>query len=254
MTFFYGVEEAKRYAKSRPYFHPFAVKWAAKALGIDDKLPIALDIACGTGMSTLALAAIAEKIVGLDISWNMLSNADSNQRIQYTNARSELLPFKSNSVSFVSCALAFHWFDRDAFLREAARVLKAECFLFLYNNGFTGTMRGQADFYDWAHNTYPARFPTPPRNHQPLTDGDLTRAGFVLIGEDRYQNDVSFTPDQLVGYLGTQTNVVAALQQGRETVESAYRWLLGQVAPYFIDEKAVFVFSTRAMYLVRSSV
>ena len=36
-------------------------------------------------------------------------------------------------------------------------------------------------------------------------------------------------PEELVAYLTTQTNVAAAFEQGRETLESAYQWLFEQV-------------------------
>jgi len=59
---------------------------------------------------------------------------------------------------------------------------------------------------------------------------------------------------ELVAYLSTQTNVVAAIQQGWETLESASNWLLDQVSSFFITDRATFVFGTRAWYLKKSSI
>jgi hypothetical protein len=67
--------------------------------------------------------------------------------------------------------------------------------------------------------------------------------------ENRYENEVSFSPEALVAYLTTQTDVMAAVEQGRESIESASQWLLEQVRPFFSDASATFVFVTRAWYL-----
>lgn len=248
MPFFNDLGQAKRYAQSRPYFHPLAIEHAVDALGIDETIPLALDIACGTGQSSIALSSISERVVGFDVSWSMLANAESDDRVRYVLAQAEAMPFGNNAVPFASCALAFHWFDRDVFLRESWRVLKPKGLLFVYNNGFTGSMKEDPSFHNWAQHVYPERFPTPPRNSQPFTTKEAVDAGFELIEEDKYENEVSLAPDELVAYLITQTNVVAALEEGRETVESARRWLLEQVNPYFAREKATFMFVTRAWY------
>jgi len=213
-----------------------------------------LDVACGTGQSAAALTSIAERVIGFDISWNLLNNAVRNERVRYVQSRAESIPFPSDSVQVVSTALAFHWFDRHQFLREAWRVLAAEGLLLVYTNGFSGVMRQDPAFQNWAHRVYPERFPTPPRDSKPLTPKEAAGAGFVYIGEDKYENEVSFTPDELVAYLATQTDVTAAVQQGRESLESVNRWLLEQVRPFFGNASATFAFVSRAWYLRKQAV
>ncbi len=254
MSFFTDPSEAQRYAQSRPYFHPLAIARAAEATGIDTNMSLALDVACGTGQSAAALISIADWIVGLDISWNMLANAVRDERIRYVQARAESIPFPSESAPIVSTALAIHWFDRHQFLRQVWRVLTAEGLLLVYTNGFSGIMRESPGFQSWAWEVYPQRFPTPPRDSKPLTPEEATDAGFEFIAEDRYENEVSFMPEELVAYLVTQTNVTAAVKQGRESLESASQWILKQVRPFFASEKATFVFVSRAWYLRKQSV
>lgn len=248
MSFFTDFSEAKRYAQNRPYFHPLAIDHAVKTLDIKEKYPLALDIACGTGHSSLPLLSISDQVVGLDISWNMLVNAESSAQIRYVQSRAEEMPFRSNSFPISFCALAFHWFDRGQFFGEVRRVLKSDGYLVIYNNGFTGAMKEDPEFLHWAQNVYPERFPTPPRNSQPLTSEETAEMGFELTKEDAYKNEIIFTPNELAGYLITQTNVVSALQLGQETVDSARHWLHEQVHPYFAQESATFVFSTRIWY------
>ena len=87
-----------------------------------------------------------------------------------------------------------------------------------------------------------------------LKEWEAARSGFVFIEEDRYENEVSFTSEELVAYLTTQTNVVAAVEVGRESFESANQWLLEQVRPFFAKASATFVFVTRAWYLRKEAV
>jgi len=253
MPFFTGLSEAERYAKSRPYFHPFATARAMDSAGIEGTFPLALDVACGTGQSTLALSAIARHVIGLDISWNMLANAERNEHLLYVQARAEAMPFPNDLVPVLSCALALHWFDRDQFLREAWRVLSLGGLLLVYTNGFRGIMRENLAFQDWAQVVYPGRYPTPPRDSNPLTPHEATASGFVFIGEEHYENDVIFTPEELVAYLTTQTNVAATIGAGRESLETANHWLLEQVRPFFVGASATFVFSSRAWYLKKEA-
>lgn len=247
--YFSGPEEARRYAQSRPYFHPLAVGRAAAFAGVSRPVAWAVDVACGTGLSSVALATIARRVIGIDLSANMLANAQAHERVHYAQAQAETMPFPSGSVPLMSCALAFHWFDRQRFLGETARVLAAGGLMLIYNNGFTGAMRENAEFGDWSRRVYPARFPVPPRDSRPFTPDDAAGAGFDFLAEERYENEVSFTAAELVAYLQTQTNMAAAVAQGRESYPSARRWLLDQVRPFFAGERATCVFSTTAWYL-----
>lgn len=249
MPFFTDLSEAERYAQSRPYFHPLAIARAKEAASIKGTVPLALDVACGTGQSAGALTSIAQHVIGMDISWNMLTNAKRIERIHYVQARAESIPFRSASLPVMSCALAFHWFERELFLREVWRVLKADGWLLVYTNGFTGIMREDPAFQDWSWKVYPERFPVPPRDSNPLTAEEAAGSGFAFIEEERRENEVSFTPEELVAYLTTQTNVAAAIEKGRESIDSAHQWLLKQVRPYFAEARATFVFATRAWYL-----
>jgi hypothetical protein len=50
---------------------------------------------------------------------------------------------------------------------------------------------------------------------------------------DEYQNVMEFTRERLVDYLVTQTNVIAAVEEGEEDIDEVRRWLLRELAPFF---------------------
>ncbi len=56
---------AERYSKGRPDFHSNTIKHIKDYLHLDKKLHNALDIACGTGLSTKALLEIATNVYGI---------------------------------------------------------------------------------------------------------------------------------------------------------------------------------------------
>ena len=110
-------------------------------LGLREPVPLALDVACGTGQSTLALKEVASQVVGTDTSREMLDRAPREPGVQYVEASAEDLPFADGSFRLVTVALALHWFERSRFLTEASRVLNPGGWLIIYDNGFFGEMR-----------------------------------------------------------------------------------------------------------------
>lgn len=84
-----------------------------------------LDVGCGTGLASVALAARGCSIVGVDSSEPMLVRA--RERVpaaHFLRARAENLPFADAGFDGAVCAQAFHWFDQPRALRELTRVVR----------------------------------------------------------------------------------------------------------------------------------
>ena len=99
-----------------------------------------------------------------------------------------------------------------------------------------------ADYEEWDKESYRARYPTPPRNSQSLGPDEAQRYGFQFVRQETYSNDVMFTVEQLASYLTTQSNVIATVEQGTESNESVYNWLINELAPMFKVSIATFSF------------
>jgi hypothetical protein len=95
------------------------------------------------------------------------------------------------------------------------------------------------------------RYPTPPRNNQPLANFDASAYKFAPSAFDQSVHEVEFTPDQLVSYLVTQTNVIAAVEAGREDLQSVADWLLKSVQPLFGGTAEMFLFSCQIRFFKR---
>jgi ubiquinone/menaquinone biosynthesis C-methylase UbiE len=91
----------------------------------------ALDVATGTGNAALALAPHLDRVVGLDLTPQMLEQARAQAlargvgNVGWVLGDACALPFAAESFDLYSVRAAPHHFhDLDASLREAARVLR----------------------------------------------------------------------------------------------------------------------------------
>jgi ubiquinone/menaquinone biosynthesis C-methylase UbiE len=255
VAYFEDTEVARRYARHRPDVHPAIVRLIEAMLGPAAPVARGLDVGCGTGQSTRALARIAEQVIGIDVSRGMLAaaRAEAVPRVDYAQAAAERLPFPGEAFDLLSAGLAFHWFDQPRFLAEARRVLTPAGWLVVSNSAFRGEMRENPEFRTWTRERYLARYPTPPRNRPSLAPEAATEHGFRLVKQERFDNEVPFAVDGLVGYLLTQSNIIAAVEQGRESLAEARAWLTREVEPLFPDTRATFVFDGAVWILRRDA-
>lgn len=221
---------AGRYVKGRPYYHDEVIRRVKKY--IPGSVPWALDVGCGTGQSTVALREIADSIVGIDVSAQMVAQVVPDDRIDYLVASAENVPFANASFDLVTVSSAFHWFVRELFLSEARRVLKPNGWFVVYENWFSGRMQECPEFERWSREVYLRRYPSPPRN--PAFSGtadDL--GGLYLVGSEGYENVVAMTAEQFVDYLLTQSNVIAATENGKEDIDEIRVWIGKEIEPFF---------------------
>ena len=143
-----------------------------------------LDVACGTGNYTVALAAGGGKWVGVDISREMVLRARSkSSAIQFSIAKAELLPFRDRSMAGAACVLAVHHFAELApIFREAYRVIDSGTFVIFTSD--PGQMRGF-----WLNEYFPEAMRRS-IDQMPALDQvakNLTEAGFCSIEVERYE-------------------------------------------------------------------
>lgn len=90
----------------------------------------AVDLGCGTGLMLHKLATRCSRVVGLDISHEMLlgydkSGAPANTSITLSRADMSALPIRDRAFDVVLCRSALHHMDDEvAVLSEICRVLK----------------------------------------------------------------------------------------------------------------------------------
>lgn len=128
------TEEFTRQADSMPTASVFTdrnvvdrIKAAAR---VADKMRV-LDVGCGPGIMTAALAYDAKEIVAFDITPEMISRArqrcetEGLTNVQFQVGQAEKLPFEDASFNVIVTRLTFHHFSDPAIvLSEMKRVIK----------------------------------------------------------------------------------------------------------------------------------
>jgi hypothetical protein len=124
----------------------------------------------------------------------------------------------------------------DAFLNEANRLLKQGAWLVIYENFFSGQMEGNDAFKTWVDQVYLRRFPPPPRNkHYDWTPDHLSTKGFAIQIPENFTNQITFSKEQLISYLTTQSNIIAVVEKGDYTYLEIELWLSKSLEPFFED-------------------
>lgn len=244
---------AERYAAARPDVHSVALSNFVAFAQLKTPIPQSLDVGCGTGQSSRALSELSDHVIGVDPSLSMLAAAVSERNLVYGCAKAEALPFLADAFDLVMVAQAFHWFDQEAFLGEACRVLKDEGWLLIYTAGFTGEMTDDAGFLDWFRTGLLERYPTPPRGRRSVGAKLARRHGFALRGEERYSLEVGMSLEGFTDYQLSTTNLTAAVGDSVERFETAEHWIRDELARFFGEEIGrTFVFAGHNWYLQKS--
>ena len=82
------------------------------------------DCGTGSGQAAVVLAADFDRVVATDASAEQLAHARKHPRVEYRVAPERDSGLPNASCDLVTAAQAAHWFDLQAFYREADRVLR----------------------------------------------------------------------------------------------------------------------------------
>ncbi len=225
---FVATRTAQRYQRGRPYHHRRTLERILGAVSV--RRGRAIDVAAGTGLSSLAVADLGFEPVGVEPVAAMVQLARDATGLPYVRGAAEMLPIADQVASLVTVSSAVHWLDQPRFFSEARRVLGRQGLLVLYEHAGIHLIDDER-FSAWARTDYVERYPTPPRGTMAGVTGE--RAGLQTCFSDTWIDTVAFGHDQLVDYLMTQSNVVAAIDSGRETEAAVRSWLSGETVRHF---------------------
>jgi SAM-dependent methyltransferase len=218
------------YQRGRPFHHRRSLARIRAIVG-DAPIDRAVDLACGTGMSTIALGDLAGFVVGVDASAEMLSSARPAPNCAYLLAHAERLPFPDDVFDAATCCSGVHWFDQARFFAELHRVLRPGAWVGLYDHYFLGEMLDVPEFGEWSRVAL-ERYPLPPRNPQVGDPAGLAPEGFEAVDDEFFADDIHLTHEQFADYQLTISTFVAAAERGTPT-EELRAWILGSTAALF---------------------
>ncbi len=121
--------QAAEYSKYRPHYPQALFSYLAKN---SRHRELAWDAGTGNGQAALALTPHFSKVIATDPSSAQLKEATLHPQVEYRVAKAEESGLPDYSVSLITVAQAFHWFEQEAFFREVRRVSEPEGLLALW--------------------------------------------------------------------------------------------------------------------------
>ena len=115
--------QAKMYKDFRPRYTKEVVEFVLSKVS---ERGLCVDVACGSGQLTNLLGPHFAKVIGIDRSFEQLSNASSSApNIEYRAGSAFALPVDSGSADLTTVAQGLHWLvPYENFFTEVRRVLK----------------------------------------------------------------------------------------------------------------------------------
>ncbi|MEZ5353586.1 MAG: class I SAM-dependent methyltransferase [Bryobacteraceae bacterium] len=221
MSLFAGLGEG--YAKFRPPVHPRIIDRLRPQLPI----PVhrALDVGCGSGLSTKAMEGLAQQCFGLEPAIPMLRwAANVAPSAEFIGGYAEQMPIRTGSIDLITAAGSLNFADIEAFFPEAVRVLNAGGTLAVYDFAQGRRFADSSVLAEW-FDEFAARYPRPPGAGRPL-DPDILgsmKSGFRIDSSERFEIGVRLHRAAYVDYLMTEVNVTSAIALGA-VPDEVRRW------------------------------
>jgi SAM-dependent methyltransferase len=232
---FTGEAVARRYVQGRPFYHRAALQLVDRPPG---RVGLAVDVACGTGLSSRAVRERADQVIALDASAAMLRSAEQIPGVHYVAATAERLPLPDAIADLATVGAAFHWFDQGRAIAELARVLRPGAGLVVYTDAFHGKLVGRDSFTDWLTQSYLPSVPGPAR-HQYFDPEIVQALGFTAAEYVEGEIQVPLTRSQLADYLLSQSNAAAAIEFGQLRADTLRAQIIAGITPFIQDDDPV---------------
>jgi SAM-dependent methyltransferase len=220
------------YAFQRPPVHPRVLALVAQDLGITRPVGRALDIGCGAGLSTAALAALARVTVGLDPAADMLAHRRQvAPHGQFVVASAEAPPFTAGAFDLVTAAGSLNYVDLPRFLPEASRLLAADGTLVVYDFSSGRRLADDPALERWFA-SLEDRYPFPPGYRFDLAGLNDDRAGLRIDRRRDFVISLPLTAATYLEYVLTEANVEQAIAAGARAEEIG-EWCRAGLVPIF---------------------
>ncbi len=222
------VEMAVGYANARPPVHPRVMDLVRPHLPAARR---ALDVGCGSGLSTRALLAMADEVAGIDPAEAMVKcGGVVAPGARFLAAAAERLPFAAGSFDLLAAAGSLNYVRLDEFFPEAARVLAPGGNLVVYDFSFGRSFTGGGELDRWFER-FLDRYPVPAGEARRLDPGILAAlpTGFRTGAHREFEIPISMTGAFYLEYVLTGSNVAASLRRGVSAAEIR-AWCAGSLA------------------------
>ncbi|MGA0543752.1 class I SAM-dependent methyltransferase [Brevundimonas sp. VNH65] len=182
---------------------------------------LAIDMGCGAGQLTAALAERFDAVIGVDPSADQIAHARPHPGVRYVVAPAEATGLAPGQADLITAAQAAHWFDLEPFYDEARRLAAPGALLALITYGAPVLepdlgARFNRFYADEIGPYWPAE--------RRLVDSGYVDLGFPF--EELTPPETAIRRDwalgDLLGYVGTWSAARRAREAGRAEVLEAF--------------------------------
>lgn len=224
----FGATEraAHSYRRHRPDYPAELFQWLA---AIAPGTACCWDAGTGSGQAAARLTEHFGTVVASDVSVGQLRAMAQQPGIVPVVSRAEGAPLRAGSVDLVTAAQALHWFQRDAFYREADRVLRPGGVLAAWTYGppelEDNTLHGRLRTF------YAERVgPFWPPERQLVEEGYRSvTLPYPAVDAPSLVLERHWTLPELLGYVGTWSAVAAFREACRSDPRDELKRSLGEV-------------------------
>jgi len=204
---FSGV--AAGYRAFRPRYPAALFEWLADAAPSRER---AVDLGCGTGQASVALAERFAEVIALDPSADQIERAEPHPRVRYGVAPAEATGLPDASVDLAIAAQALHWFDPALLYPELARIGRPGALFAAFTYDLCRIDPRVDAVIDPFYRDLVGPFWPPERAH---VDAGYRTLPFPLheLEAPSFRIEEAWDLDHVVGYLGTWSAVSAYRKQ-----------------------------------------
>lgn len=248
---YHSARLAAGYAFSRPPVHPLVIERIAAHRTLDGRsVARALDVGCGAGRSTAALAPIAARVVGLEPAGPMLVHRRAvAPQASFVVGRAEHLPFETASFDLITAAGALNYTDRERSLGEIARVLAPAGVLAIYDFSSGRRSRQASSLAAW-FDEFEGRYPYPPGYVMDVQALEYGRVGLQLAAYEPFEVAVTLDFDAYLAYVLTEANVARAIASGVPEADVT-AWCRKSLTAVFAPRSLAVLFTGYIAYVIR---
>jgi SAM-dependent methyltransferase len=223
---------AAGYAFHRPPVHGRVVELVATHLRLEGPVRRGLDVGCGAGRSTAALAGLARGTVGLEPAIAMLEHRRQvAPGAQFTVGRAEALPFAARTFDLVTAAGSLNYVDLRHGFEQIERVLAPGGWLVIYDFSSGRCSPGEPGLAAW-FDAFERRYPFPPGYAMDVRALGYEGAGLALDHYEDFEVLLPMARHDYLEYVLTEANVERALQTGLDE-PTVRAWCASTLAQVF---------------------
>ena len=130
MTDDYDQITSFHYSAYRPPLHNLILD---KCISLNRTCATGLDLGCGTGQSSIALAKYCEKVTGLEPSEHMLKKSIPHNKVSYHLFNGKDLDFSNDIFDIITFAGSLYYAKSQRLLNELIRVSKQNAKIVIYD-------------------------------------------------------------------------------------------------------------------------